>query len=221
MNELIPDQLTIINHHYQGLASELVHLREDQAKLYKLLSSVIQDNQANAASIIDSSRLLTVLNSQDYLRSLQMGGYGFTVSYPSFQSIASAALATFSLFNTGSKTLAAFSMQGTTHGSNLLVSAQGVNADPAYANNGSIANHKIGVNNSPAVSVTFNNAIAGTQPVFAPIANAVIANQATVEMLTNNHVITLPSKTGIILWISGAGAATQTQISIDLVELPF
>lgn len=189
------------------------------------LKATTFDFREEAPAYIDSTRMYKALNIQDYIRALQLGGYGYSVFFPR-----PAATLTanndypLSVFNSGQKTLLVYSVEvynvtaaGSVH---VLLpggtpSAYGASPIPAP-----ITNHKGGVGNGPAVTAIYNTATGLTAPITNMVDAAPYGANQTQEVLSNGNVYVVPSKQYFEVWIKVL-TASVTFAKIDLVELPF
>ena len=192
---------------------------DELVKLNSLLKRSTFKFDLEAPSYIDGTRLANAVNMQDYLRALQLGGYGYTITYPLTSSLV-AGNYPLMIFNQGFKSLLFHSIQGSAGGGgNVNFQFMPISNNITYANIAIQSNRKIGISNLPAILATY--AITSQAIPSIPVTQTyeVVAG-ATQELLTNGQIFILPSKQGLLIFALN-GATTSIGLSVIGVELPF
>lgn len=206
-----------------GVPEEIAEYVKALHDLRNALNTTTFDYQIEAPAYVDSTRMYKAFNIQDYVRALQLGGYGYSILFPR----PAAALTAnndypLSLFNNGQKTLLVYSIEVanvTAAGSAQvhMVTRDGNYGGPLIA---PFTNHKGGISNGPSVNATYSQTAGLTAPTANMVDFAAYGANSIVEVIANNNVYPLPTKTGMEVWIRVL-TASVAWAKIDVVELPF
>lgn len=183
------------------------------------LSTTTFDFREEAPAYIDSTRMYKAFNVQDYIRALQLGGYGYNFG------ILTGTVTTngdnpFSIFNNGGKSYLIYSVF--VGGTNAFrIELYPSTSNPNFTNVGLLLNSKI-PETGPNLSLTWQ--LGGVGSLTHGQAMRIASSAAGgLEGLTNGQVFILPggTKSGLIVNAVNTGGTAQLGVNASMVELPF